>query len=75
MEVFKEKPYRSKQRSSPARRSRHIADVMDQNFAATRFFTRFFIGAHQAAKGPDLLTRDVGHYSSYFPKHHLIAPD
>jgi predicted nucleic acid-binding protein len=35
----------------------------------------FFIGAHAAVKGYDLLARDVGHYRSYFPNLRLIAPD
>ncbi|HTT83531.1 MAG TPA: type II toxin-antitoxin system VapC family toxin [Rhizomicrobium sp.] len=35
----------------------------------------FFIGAHAAVKGYELLTRDVAHYKSYFPKLRLIAPD
>ncbi|HEX4160042.1 MAG TPA: type II toxin-antitoxin system VapC family toxin [Rhizomicrobium sp.] len=35
----------------------------------------FFIGAHAAVRGYTLLTRDVGHYASYFPKLRLIAPD
>ena len=35
----------------------------------------FFIGAHAAVQGLPLLTRDVRHYRSYFPKVTLIAPD
>jgi len=35
----------------------------------------FFIGAHAAVAGLDLLTRDVGRYRTYFPTVSLIAPD
>lgn len=35
----------------------------------------FFIGAHAAVAGIDLLTRDVGRYRTYFPTVSLIAPD
>ncbi len=34
----------------------------------------FFIGAHAAVSGLDLLTRDVGRYQTYFPTVTLIAP-
>lgn len=34
----------------------------------------FFIGAHAAIAGLDLLTRDVGRYRTYFPTVTLIAP-
>lgn len=34
----------------------------------------FFIGAHAAVAGLDLLTRDVGRYRTYFPTVALIAP-
>lgn len=34
----------------------------------------FFIGAHAAVLGLDLLTRDVTRYRSYFPSVKLIAP-
>jgi predicted nucleic acid-binding protein len=34
----------------------------------------FFIGAHAAVEGWQLLTRDTGRYRSYFPKVTLIAP-
>jgi hypothetical protein len=34
----------------------------------------FFIGAHAAVSGAALLTRDVAHYRTYFPKIQLIAP-
>jgi len=34
----------------------------------------FFIGAHAAVRGMDLLTRDVGRYRAYFPKLSLITP-
>jgi predicted nucleic acid-binding protein len=34
----------------------------------------FFIGAHAAVRGYSLLTRDPGHYRSYFPTVRLIAP-
>ena len=35
----------------------------------------FFIGAHAAIAGLDLLTRHVGRYRTYFPTVTLIAPD
>lgn len=35
----------------------------------------FFIGAHAAVAGLDLLTRDVGRYRTYFPTVRLIAPE
>ncbi len=35
----------------------------------------FYIGAHAAIAGLDLLTRDVGRYRTYFPTVSLIAPD
>jgi len=34
----------------------------------------FFIGAHAAVAGLDLLTRDVSRYRTYFPTVALIAP-
>ena len=34
----------------------------------------FFIGAHAAVKGYDLLTRDATRYRTYFPTVKLIAP-
>jgi len=35
----------------------------------------FFIGAHAAIKGYDLLTRDATRYRTYFPTVKLIAPE
>ena len=35
----------------------------------------FFIGAHAAVAGMDLLTRDTGRYRTYFPTVRVIAPD
>ena len=35
----------------------------------------FFIGAHAAVAGYQLLTRDAARYRTYFPKLPLIAPD
>jgi predicted nucleic acid-binding protein len=35
----------------------------------------FFIGAHAAALGAPLITRDTGRYRSYFPTIQLIAPE
>ena len=34
----------------------------------------FFIGAHAAALGCPVLTRDTGRYAAYFPTVRLIAP-
>lgn len=34
----------------------------------------FYIGAHAAIRGYQLLTRDHGRYESYFPKLSLISP-
>jgi len=34
----------------------------------------FFIGAHAAVAGLDLLTRDIGRYHTYFPTVRLITP-
>jgi predicted nucleic acid-binding protein len=35
----------------------------------------FFIGAHAAVAGYQLMTRDVARYRTYFPKLSLIVPD
>jgi predicted nucleic acid-binding protein len=35
----------------------------------------FFIGAHAAVRGYDLLTRDANRYRSYFPTVRVIAPN
>ncbi len=35
----------------------------------------FYIGAHAAVGGYQLLTRDASRYRSYFPRLRLIAPD
>ncbi|HEY2481554.1 MAG TPA: type II toxin-antitoxin system VapC family toxin [Caulobacteraceae bacterium] len=35
----------------------------------------FFIGAHAAVAGYNLMTRDAARYRDYFPKLALIAPD
>lgn len=35
----------------------------------------FFIGAHAAVAGMELLTRDVARYRTYFPRITLIMPD
>ena len=38
-------------------------------------FPDFFIGAHAAIAGYQLLTRDTARYRAYFPKLRLIAPN
>jgi len=35
----------------------------------------FFIGAHAAVLGLDLITRDVSRYKTYFPTVNVIAPE
>ena len=35
----------------------------------------FFIGAHAAVRGYDILSRDVEGYRSYFPSVTLISPE
>jgi predicted nucleic acid-binding protein len=40
----------------------------------TSVLSDFFIGAHAAALGWSLLTRDAHRYSTYFPNLRLIAP-
>jgi len=35
----------------------------------------FFIGAHAAVAGYQLLTRNASHYRSYFPTLEIIAPE
>jgi predicted nucleic acid-binding protein len=35
----------------------------------------FFIGAHAAVRGYDLLTRDRGYYHAYFPTLRVISPE
>jgi predicted nucleic acid-binding protein len=41
---------------------------------SSRTLPDFFIGAHAATTGLDLLTRDARRYRTYFPAVHLIAP-
>lgn len=35
----------------------------------------FYIGAHAAVQGMELLTRDINRYQTYFPKLEIIAPE
>lgn len=46
-----------------------------QGGARTNVLADFFIGAHAAATGMSLLTRDRRRYATYFPSVRLIAPD
>jgi predicted nucleic acid-binding protein len=50
--------------------------VADRQNQGTRSSTLpdFFIGAHAAVAGLDLLTRDIGRYRTYFPTVRLITP-
>lgn len=41
----------------------------------TNVLPDFFIGAHAAVAGYQLITRDKGRFSSYFPSIELIMPD
>ena len=41
----------------------------------TSTLSDFFIGAHAAVAGYQLLTRDAARYRTYFPRVSLIAPD
>jgi hypothetical protein len=43
--------------------------------ARTSTLPDFFIGAHAAVAGYELLTRDGARYRTYFPKLALIAPE
>ncbi|MCX5516353.1 DNA-binding protein [Kaistia algarum] len=43
--------------------------------ARTSTLPDFFIGAHAAARGYRLLTRDRGHYASYFPTLDIVSPE
>lgn len=52
------------------------ASVQYRNAGGTRsgVLPDFFIGAHAAAEGLPILTRDVRRYRTYFPDVSLIAP-
>ena len=41
----------------------------------SRRFADFFIGAHAAVEGLELVTRDVRRIKTYFPGVKIIAPD
>lgn len=43
--------------------------------ARTSLLPDFFIGAHAAARGYRLLTRDRGHYAGYFPTLDIVSPE
>jgi predicted nucleic acid-binding protein len=46
-----------------------------KGFARSTSLPDFFIGAHAAAKGYRILTRDAARIRSYFPTVEVIAPD
>ena len=46
-----------------------------QGGSRERTLPDFLIGAHAAAKGHTLLTRDARRYRSYFPTLSIVAPD
>ncbi len=41
----------------------------------TSILPDFYIGAHAAILGIDLITRDISRYRSYFPSVNLVAPE
>ncbi|NEW85750.1 MULTISPECIES: type II toxin-antitoxin system VapC family toxin [Rhodopseudomonas] len=54
---------------------RTFSDYRRAGGTRTSVLADFFIGAHAAAAGLPILTRDTGRYRSYFPDVTLITPD
>lgn len=54
---------------------RAFSDYRRAGGTRTSVLADFFIGAHAAAAGIPILTRDTGRYRSYFPEVELISPD
>ena len=53
---------------------RAFLDYRRRGGTRTGVLPDFFIGAHAAAQGCSLLTRDAQRYKTYFPSVRLIAP-
>lgn len=55
--------------------SRVYLDYRRNNGTRQSILPDFFIGAHAAIAGLDLLTRDARRYRTYFPTVRVVAPD